>query len=54
MKTLLFLRLDEYFYGSSIATGDQRATAKTGKTQIVNVIALSYNLTEIHAIPCEL
>jgi len=44
MKTLLFLRLDEYFYGSSIVAGNQRATAKYAKTRLVNVTALFYNI----------
>ena len=43
MKTLLFLRLDEYFYGSFIAAGDQRATVKYAKSRLVNVTALFYN-----------
>jgi hypothetical protein len=53
MKLYFFCNLTNIFYVSFTAAGDLRATAKTGKIQIVNVNALSCNLTEIHAIPRE-
>ncbi len=53
MNLYFFYNFSNIFYDLFTAAGDQRATAKNAKTRLENVTALSYNLTEIHAIPRE-